>query len=142
MREVDLRVISDADCGDLSYGSGFFPCPHGLRRIPAGRRQGQPAAGTVAARSSCSRAGDGFAGLIGVTSFGTAAQRRRSGASTAPRGPDTPDDADSVSATIPLATANRPPPRPIESRRDHDLEEAGEEGRKRKATDHLDATEA
>lgn len=69
LREVELNVIADSDCGDLaSYGSDFFPATMVCAGIsPAGGRdtcQGDSGGPLVVP------AGDGSYRLIGDTSFG------------------------------------------------------------------------
>jgi hypothetical protein len=68
LREVSLRVIADADCGDaLSYGSAFHPATMVCAGQPGGGRdtcQGDSGGPLVAP------VGDGSFRLVGTTSFG------------------------------------------------------------------------
>lgn len=140
MREVDLRVVSDADCGDnSSYGSGFKPAVMVCAGFPptGGRDtcQGDSGGPLVVA------AGDGSFRLIGVTSFGTGcAVPEQWGvyARVADSTMRTP-----VSAAIPLATGDPSPAAPDRIAPETTIaKKPAKASRKRKATITWTASEA
>lgn len=121
LEAVELKVVSDADCGDTSsYGGGFDPVTMVCAGVPGGGKdtcQGDSGGPLVAA------AGDGTFRLVGDTSFGDGCAAPEKwgvygrvadstmrpvlieGAAIAPGGPGTP----AVDRTAPRAKLGKEP---------------------------------